>query len=98
MQRSAGRLIPPEMAKQLGANGALWPAQSGQDYYVVLFAKEGFLKKQPKTMERFLAALSDAEGFITKYPDRAQAILRDRLKIDAESLLARGLASASSFS
>ena len=76
-----------QMAKQLGAKGARWPAQSGQEYYLVLLAKEGFLKKQPKTMERFLAALSDAEGFIAKYPDRAQTILRHRLKADAESFL-----------
>ncbi len=76
-----------EMRKQLGANGALWPAQSGQDYYFVLFAKEGFLRKQPKTVERFLAALSDAEAFVSKYPDRAQTIVRNRFKADSESFL-----------
>ena len=53
-----------QMVKQLGAKVAVWPAQSGQEWYVVLLAKEGFLKTQPKTMEQFLAALSDAEGFI----------------------------------
>jgi ABC-type nitrate/sulfonate/bicarbonate transport system substrate-binding protein len=76
-----------EMAKRLGANGARWPAQSGQDYYQVLFAKEGFMKKQPKTMERFLAALLEAEGFIAKYPDRVQGILLNRLKADRVTLL-----------
>jgi NitT/TauT family transport system substrate-binding protein len=75
------------MAKQLGAKGARWPAQSGQDYYMVLLAKEGFLKKQPKTMELFLAALLEAEEFISKYPDRAQAILRNILKMDTERFL-----------
>ena len=75
-----------EMAKQLGANGARWPAQSGQDYYFVLFEKR-VSKKQPKMMEQFLAALSDAEGFIAKYPDRAQALLRQRLGLDANSFL-----------
>jgi len=80
----AGLCWPPysiQMAKQLGANGAHWPAQSGQDYYQVLFAREGFLKNKPKTMEQFLAALSDAEGFIAKYPDRAHSVLRQRLQI-----------------
>lgn len=75
------------MAEQLGAKGARWPAQSGQDYYLVLLAKEGFLKKQPKTMEQFLAALVEAEEFIVKYPDRAQATLRNILKMDAERFL-----------
>lgn len=67
-----------QMAEQLGRKGALWPAQSGQEYYNVLLAKEGFLKKKPKAMEQFLAALLEAEGFIAKYPDRAQAILRSK--------------------
>jgi ABC-type nitrate/sulfonate/bicarbonate transport system substrate-binding protein len=73
-----------QMAKQLGAKGSRWLAQSGQDYYMVLLAKEGFLKKQPKTMEQFLTALLEAEEFIAKYPDRAQTILRNILKMDAE--------------
>jgi ABC-type nitrate/sulfonate/bicarbonate transport system substrate-binding protein len=77
-----------EMAKGLGANSTRWPAQSGQDYYFALFAKEGFLKKRSKTMEQFLAALSDAEGFISKYPDRAQDLIRRRLGLDTASFLA----------
>jgi ABC-type nitrate/sulfonate/bicarbonate transport system substrate-binding protein len=76
-----------EMVKRLGANGSRWPAQSGQEFYMVLLAKEGFLKKQPKTMEQFLAALLDAEQFITKYPDRAQTFLRNILKTEAEAFL-----------
>jgi ABC-type nitrate/sulfonate/bicarbonate transport system substrate-binding protein len=76
------------MEKQLGANGAVWPAQSGQEMYVALFAKEKYLRTQPKTMRQFLAALSDAEDLVAKYPDRAQAILRNRLKIDDELFLA----------
>jgi NitT/TauT family transport system substrate-binding protein len=74
-----------EMEKQLGAKAARWPAQSGQDYYFTLFAKQKFLKMQPKMMELFLAALSDAEGFIEEYPDQAQAIIRKRLKMDIET-------------
>jgi len=76
-----------EMTKRLGAKVARWPAQSGQDYYIVLAVKEGFLRKQPKTMERFLAALSEAEGFVAKYPDRAQTLLSQRLGLEATSVL-----------
>jgi NitT/TauT family transport system substrate-binding protein len=76
-----------EMAEQLGAKVARWPAQSGQDYYYALFAKEGFLRKQPKSMEQFLAALSDAEAFIAEYPDRAQAIVRQKLKVEVGPFL-----------
>jgi NitT/TauT family transport system substrate-binding protein len=83
--------LPPYttmMEKQLGAKGAHWPAQSGQDYYFALFTKEAFLKKQPKEMEQFIAALSDAEAFIAKYPDRAQSVLQSSLKVDRETFLA----------
>ncbi len=38
-------------------------------------------------MEQFLAALLEAEKFIAKYPDRAQTILRKRLKMDAGTFL-----------
>ena len=75
------------MAEQLGAKGARWPAQSGQDYYLVLLAKEGFLKKRPKAMEQFLAALLEAEEFVVKHPDRTQTILRNILKMDAGRFL-----------
>jgi NitT/TauT family transport system substrate-binding protein len=71
---------PAEMAKRLGSKGARWLAQSGQDGYMALLAKEGFLRKQSKTIERFLAALSDAQGYIAKYPDHAQTIVRQRFK------------------
>jgi ABC-type nitrate/sulfonate/bicarbonate transport system substrate-binding protein len=77
-----------EMQKRLGATGARWPAQSGQDYYMVLMAKEKFLKNRQKMVEQFLMALSDAETFVAKYPGRAQTILRVRLNIDTESFSA----------
>jgi NitT/TauT family transport system substrate-binding protein len=76
-----------EMGKQLGAKAANWPAQSGQDYYYALIAREGFLKRQPKMMEGFLSALSEAEEYIAKYPDRTQTLLLNRLKVDRETLL-----------
>ncbi len=74
-----------QMEGQLGAKVARWPAQSGQDYYFALFAKEHFLKKQPKMMEQCLGALLDAERFITQYPDQAHSLLRERLRLDPAS-------------
>ena len=74
-----------QMAKQLGAKATRWPAQNGQDWYLVVLAKEGFLKKEPKKIEQFLTALLEAEEFIAKYPDRAETILRNILKMDAET-------------
>jgi ABC-type nitrate/sulfonate/bicarbonate transport system substrate-binding protein len=70
-----------DMASQLGTRAARWPVQSGQDYYFAVLGKEGFVKKQPKMVERFLAALSEADEFSRKYPDQTQTILRQRLKL-----------------
>ncbi|HEY3275549.1 MAG TPA: ABC transporter substrate-binding protein [Syntrophorhabdaceae bacterium] len=75
------------MVKQLGPKVARWPVQGGQEYYFTLIAKEGFLKKEPKRTERFMAALAEAESFLLKYPDKAKAVLRDILKQDAEGFL-----------
>jgi len=77
-----------EMANRLGAKGDRWPAQSGQDYYFALCTKESFVKKEPGTMEQFLAALSEAEDFAAKHPDRAQEIMRQRLDLDVASVRA----------
>jgi ABC-type nitrate/sulfonate/bicarbonate transport system substrate-binding protein len=76
-----------QMAKQMGTKIARWPAQSGQDYYMILMAKESFLKRQPKTVEHFITALSEAEQFIAKYPNRAKTILQQRLGLPAEFFL-----------
>ena len=84
-----------QIAKQLGEKAARWPAQSGQDAYFTLAAKEGFLKKQSKTMERFVAALSMAEDFVAKYPDRAQTILNRTLKLRHSSRTGPSTASSS---
>jgi NitT/TauT family transport system substrate-binding protein len=75
------------MTKRLGADGTRWPAQSGQYQYFALLAKAAFLKKQPKAVEKLLAALADAEAFVAKYPDRARTALGDRLRADPELLL-----------
>jgi len=56
------------MAKQLGADGFSRPAQSGQDFYLVLFVKERMLHRQPKAIEQFLAALAEALPLLVVLP------------------------------
>ena len=85
-------LWPPytdEIGKGLVAKALRWPAQSDQDYYFSVMAKEGFLKTQPALIERFVAALSDADAFIAHNPDRARSILRKRLGADVDWSLYR---------
>lgn len=75
-----------EMQRKLGTRSACWPAQSGQDYYFTLFAKEGFLKQHASETEKFISALSQAESFLAKDPERAMHILGKELNLDADSL------------
>jgi len=75
-----------QMMKQMGAKTVSWPAQSGQDNYLVVCASSQFVKKNTKSVEKFLTALKEAENFIIKNPDRTRTILSNRLKIDPESL------------
>jgi len=71
-----------EMMKQVPGQRVWWPAQSGQEYYFALFAREGFLKKERGAVERFLAGLLQAELFVGRNPDQAQAIVREWFGLD----------------
>jgi NitT/TauT family transport system substrate-binding protein len=77
-----------EMMKQGDGKVSWWPAQSGLDYYFTLFAREGFLRKESKTVERFLAALSEAELFVSKNPVQTRDFVRQHFGLDAASFLA----------
>jgi NitT/TauT family transport system substrate-binding protein len=78
---------PTQMMNVLGSKGERWPAQSGQNSFVALYAMSPFLKKQPKLMEQFLSALSKSEALLAKNPEQAQAIVRHSLKSPSGAFL-----------
>ena len=66
----------------LGRNIVGWPAQGGQDWYLLLLVREPFIKTRPLVIERLIKALIDSEGFMEKHETEAQKIIAEVFKID----------------
>lgn len=66
----------------LGANAASWPAQSDQAFYYLLLGREGWVRKHPEAIKRFLKAMMQAEEFTGKYPAEARKFVARRFKYD----------------
>jgi NitT/TauT family transport system substrate-binding protein len=67
--------------QQLGFGAVSWPIQEGQYYYFLMISKPDFLKTRPFAVERFLAALLEAEQFVAEHRGEAQSILMKRLNL-----------------
>lgn len=67
---------------RLKTNIVSWPAQGGQDYYLLLLVREPFIKTRLLVIERLIKALIDSEEFMEKHEAEAQKIIAERLKID----------------
>ncbi len=67
---------PYNMKQALGDNAVSWPGQSGQPYYFVLLASEGFVNERPLAVERFVKALVQAEEFLNRNNEEAKEIVR----------------------
>ena len=78
---TAGRI-----KERLGANAVHWPGQSGRGYYMVLMTRDAFIRDRPRTAERLLRALIDAEEYSAARPAEAQAFLAARLGYDRGQL------------
>jgi len=66
----------------LGPNAVTWPGQSGQNYQLVLVAKEEFIKGRPIAVERLLKALLAAEKYWSEHATDAQNLIASRLGYD----------------
>lgn len=65
--------------KDVGINAVSWPGQSGlKDYWLLLGTNE-FIKKHPRAIGLFLAALSSAEAFIKNNDEEARSIMSEKL-------------------
>jgi ABC-type nitrate/sulfonate/bicarbonate transport system substrate-binding protein len=76
--------VPPYVTASknaLGDNAVVWPAQNGQLSYQLLVARSEWIDQNPLLIERLLGALHQAEKFLINNPDRAKAILQQRLNL-----------------
>jgi ABC-type nitrate/sulfonate/bicarbonate transport system substrate-binding protein len=66
----------------LGLKAVSWPGQSGQNYQLVLVAKEEFIKERPLVVERLIEALLEAEKYCAEHTADAQNLIASRLGYD----------------
>jgi ABC-type nitrate/sulfonate/bicarbonate transport system substrate-binding protein len=66
----------------LGPRAVTWPGQSGQNYQLVLVAKEEFIKERPLAVKRMLEALLEAEKYWSEHATDAQNLIAARLGYD----------------
>ena len=67
--------------QQLGVGAVSWPIQEGQYYYFLMVSNADFIKTRPLAVERFLAALLEAEQFVSEHRGEAQSMLMKRLNL-----------------
>jgi NitT/TauT family transport system substrate-binding protein len=73
--------------KTLGRNGVSWPAQGGQDYYVLLLTRADVIKERPLAVAGLLKGVLEAEDFLKKNEAEAQAIVERALGVDHGTVL-----------
>jgi NitT/TauT family transport system substrate-binding protein len=69
------------IGERLGANGVVWPVQSGQAMFSSLICREEWIKRHPELAKRLLNSLAQAEEYVLHHPVEAAAILQRRLNL-----------------
>lgn len=87
-------LAQPEASvveRGLGDNATFFSVQEGQPAYTLAIARNEWIADHPKSVEKFLAALADAEKYMATNPDEALSIVQKKLDLDADYMeLVRG--------
>ena len=69
--------------ERLGPNGFIWPVQSGQFLNGLIVSTNDWLANNPGMATRFLKAMIQAERYFERNPDKAKAIVKAGLNLDA---------------
>jgi ABC-type nitrate/sulfonate/bicarbonate transport system substrate-binding protein len=69
-----------DIFKKMGNAVLMWSAQEKQDIFWILVGREGYLKRNPDAVEKFLRGLEQAAKFIKKHPAEAKEIICRRTK------------------
>ncbi len=64
-----------DIFKKMGNAVVTWPAQEKQDIFWILVGRQGFLKRNPDALVKFLRALEQAAKFIKEQPGEAKAMI-----------------------
>ncbi|MCL4301217.1 MAG: NrtA/SsuA/CpmA family ABC transporter substrate-binding protein [Anaerolineae bacterium] len=71
-----------QILEQEGNRVVVWPAQNSQPVYGLLACRKDWLTLHPAAVERFLKSLAEAEDYLVRHPDQAQAIVQKRLNYE----------------
>lgn len=77
-------IISWDAQKRLGDKAVAWPAQNHKETYWLLTMRAGPNAPSPKAVERFLAALLQAQSFCARNPGEAKAIIAARWRLDPQ--------------
>ncbi len=75
-------LIPVE--ELLGESSVVWQAQSNQNAFGVLICRDDWIVSHPKTIDKLLKSLVQAENYVLSHPAESKAILQKRLNYTGE--------------
>jgi ABC-type nitrate/sulfonate/bicarbonate transport system substrate-binding protein len=68
--------------KQMGPEVVTFPAQEGQRYFWLMICTNKTATERPGMIRNVLAALVDAESFTQQYPEEAQEIVANKVRMD----------------
>jgi NitT/TauT family transport system substrate-binding protein len=86
----AASCFPPfsdTMKKNLAGNAISWAIQGGQDYHLVVMIRDELIKNRPLAVTGLLRGVIEAEDFLRKDKNEAQAIVERALGLDHESVV-----------
>lgn len=69
---------------QMADNLRYWPAQGGQDQYMMLVSTEQVIKAKAPAMERLFRGLAQADSLVKQRPGEARATVGQRLQLDPD--------------
>jgi ABC-type nitrate/sulfonate/bicarbonate transport system substrate-binding protein len=75
------------MKKNLAGNAVSWPIQGDQEYHLIVMIRDELIKTRPRAVEGFLKGVVEAETFLKKDEDKAQAIVERTLGLGHESVV-----------
>jgi NitT/TauT family transport system substrate-binding protein len=70
-----------QITQKLGRNVTVWPAQSGQRFYWVVYTRPDIVRNKPEVIRKYLQSLDDAKTFINTNEPEANAILQRRMNL-----------------
>ena len=70
------------IGERLGANGVVWPVQSGQAMFSPMICRDEWITHHPELVNRLLNSLAQAEEYVMNHPIEAESILQKRLHLN----------------